>query len=202
MRDCCTAQDRERLPTWSMACIATRVRRLALALLMVSPLAQPADLPAAIETDVKAAMLFNFAYFVQWSDTAPEPVVICVANDRGIRKAIEDLTVSRGQQKKVQALDKRAGGGAPGCDVYYVGGEDLAEQNAVLQATAGQRVLTVGEGRRFAERGGGIGFYIEQNRVRFAVNLDSLRAARIGLSSKVLSLAAIVKSKSSEGGAQ
>jgi hypothetical protein len=171
-----------------------------MALLLASSFVRPAELTVAGETDIKAAMLFNFAYFVQWGSIAPEPVVICVANDRRMRRSLEDLTVSRGQQKRIRVLDVAVRGETASCDVVYVVGEDAADQKTVLDAVAGRRVLTVGDSRRFAERGGAVGFFIEQNRVRFAVNLGSLQAAGIGLSSKVLSLAAIVRSEDAEGG--
>ena len=49
--------------------------------------------------------------------------------------------------------------------------------------------LTVGEAARFAERGGMIGFAIEERRVRFDVNLKAVRAAGLNPSSQLLKVA-------------
>jgi hypothetical protein len=43
-------------------------------------------------------------------------------------------------------------------------------------------VLTVGESRNFAEDGGMIGFSIEENKVRFAINLAAVNGAKLKVS--------------------
>lgn len=50
----------------------------------------------------------------------------------------------------------------------------------------------LGRARICAERGGGVQFFLENNRLRFAVNLDVVQRAKLNLSSKLLSLARIV----------
>jgi YfiR/HmsC-like len=60
--------------------------------------------------------------------------------------------------------------------------------NSVKEASA----LVVGESEGFAERGGGIQFILENNRLRFAVNVDAVGRAHLTVSSKLLALAKIV----------
>jgi hypothetical protein len=52
--------------------------------------------------------------------------------------------------------------------------------------------LVIGQGEGFAERGGGIQFFLEANKLRFAVNVDAIHRARLTVSSKLLALAKIV----------
>jgi hypothetical protein len=52
---------------------------------------------------------------------------------------------------------------------------------------------------RFAERGGMIQFILEENRVRFQVNLAAAQNAGLVLSSQLLKLAALVRRSSSPG---
>lgn len=53
-------------------------------------------------------------------------------------------------------------------------------------------VLVAGESDGFAQRGGCIQFYLEDNKVRFSINVDALQRARLTVSSKLLALAHIV----------
>jgi len=52
--------------------------------------------------------------------------------------------------------------------------------------------LVVGEGAEFAERGGAIQFFLENNKLRFAINVDAVQRSRLQASSKLLALARIV----------
>jgi hypothetical protein len=54
-------------------------------------------------------------------------------------------------------------------------------------------VLTVGEGTQFTRRGGMIGFTLMDNKVRFAVNLAAVDAAKLALSAQLLRLAVNVE---------
>ena len=55
-------------------------------------------------------------------------------------------------------------------------------------------MLTVGEADHFARRGGMIGFFLEDNRVRLEVNRGAAERAGLRLSSKLLAVARLVKS--------
>jgi hypothetical protein len=58
----------------------------------------------------------------------------------------------------------------------------------------------VGESAEFAERGGGIQFFLENNKLRFAINVDAIQRARVQASSKLLALAKIVHDQGPSGG--
>jgi hypothetical protein len=56
-------------------------------------------------------------------------------------------------------------------------------------------VLTVGESDGFAALGGVIGFKLEGGRVRLEVNVGAAEQSKLRISSKLLSLAHIVKTQ-------
>jgi hypothetical protein len=61
-------------------------------------------------------------------------------------------------------------------------------------------VLTVSDAPQFAQRGGMIGFQLDGNRVRFAVNLGAAQEAGLQFNSELLRVAAtILKSRPPEG---
>ena len=54
-------------------------------------------------------------------------------------------------------------------------------------------VLTVGEIDRFAQQGGILRLQLEENMIRFEVNVDAAERARIKVSSKILKIGRIVR---------
>jgi hypothetical protein len=54
-------------------------------------------------------------------------------------------------------------------------------------------VLTVSDERGFAQQGVGINFYTEEDKVRFEINQDAVNRSGLRISSKLLSLAKIVR---------
>ena len=62
----------------------------------------------------------------------------------------------------------------------------------LLTDLKGSSTLTVGETKGFADLGGVINLVVEENKLRFEINLGAARQTRLKLSSKLLALAKIV----------
>ncbi len=71
----------------------------------------------------------------------------------------------------------------------FISSPHAASAKEVREGLHGVSVLTTGESKDFAAQGGIIGFLVEDVRVRFEVNLQMAKQARLSISSKVLSLA-------------
>ena len=177
-------------------------RVLLVAALWFAPLAglfpgeASADQPQG-EYQVKAAFLFNFARFVEWppnaSASATAPVDFCVlgddpfgdALDRAVAgKTLNDRAMVVRRGKKVQELN--------GCDVLFISSSEKSRLAGILGALRAVPVLTVGECEDFAAQGGEVQFTLEDNHVRFIINVDATDRAGLKVSSKLLSLAHVV----------
>src|SRR5579864_9332986 len=77
--------------------------------------------------------------------------------------------------------------------VLAAGGTLPAEPITISSMTKGSSILTVGESQGFAARGGIINLTVEGDTVHFEVNQTAAERARLKISSKVLSMAKIVK---------
>jgi hypothetical protein len=64
---------------------------------------------------------------------------------------------------------------------------------AIAANLKGSGVLTVGETQGFTADGGMINFKLEDGKVRFEINVDAAAQERLHISSRLLSLAQIVK---------
>jgi len=147
------------------------------------------------EYEVKAAMLYNFAKFVDWPAAALAPgapfVIGIVGNDPfGIRfdASLRDKAVN-GHPIVVRRF--ALADDMKGCQVLFLSAADPARARRVLQSFARAPVLTVGEGEHFAAIGGVIGFVMDDRRVRFEINLDAAHRAGLQISSKLLRLATV-----------
>jgi hypothetical protein len=79
------------------------------------------------------------------------------------------------------------------CKILFIGASERAHMDELVQMLRGLPILTVGETPGFAERGGVIRFVLEDNRVRFEVNVVAARQADLTISSRLLTLARIIQ---------
>ena len=165
----------------------------------LAPAARASD-ATALEYKVKAGYLFNFAKFVEWPaaafPAAQSPFVIGVLDDGEAAPVIQSLLQGKlieGRPVKVVAVN--AGRIGPGCHILLVtraAGKTAEEVRDALGATA---TLVVGETEHFAERGGAIGFTVEEESIRLSLNLERAAEAGLKVSAKLASVARVVKPK-------
>jgi hypothetical protein len=183
-------------------------RRLAILILAISvslgwsaeTAAQVSDAPDSSEYLIKAGFIYNFAKFVEWPSAAfadaDSPIVIGVigVDPFGplIDRIVEDKKIgSRGFVVKRFRWGKDLKD-LKDCKILFVSPSERGHIDEILQLVRGFPVLTVGETPGFAERGGIIRFTLEDNRVRFEVNVQAARRADLNISSRLLTLAKII----------
>jgi YfiR/HmsC-like len=150
-----------------------------------------------VEYQVKAAFLFNFAKFVEWPSDAFQsektPIALCVFGHDPFGSALDEII--RGKAINNRGVLARRISELPdlkSCQLVFVSRFEDKHVPEVLGSLKGTSALVVGEGDGFAERGGAIQFFLEVNKLRFAVNVDAVQRAHLTVSSKLLALAKIV----------
>jgi hypothetical protein len=161
--------------------------------------AQAQETPAA-EYQVKAAFLVNFASFVEWPADptlrGKDPITICVYRTDPFGGFLDDLI--RKKALKAQELQARRvsdPAGLKACQIVFISDREDTALPEVINGLKGRNALLVGESKDFAQRGGGIQFFLEDNRLRFAINVDATERAGLKMSSKLLALAKVVHDK-------
>ena len=138
---------------------------------------------------VKAAFLFNFAKYVQWSDRGEAgPLRLCVAGKTPLAKTLGLLDGRKVRDETIELRRLAAADPSNGCRLLFIG-EAAQPRLAGWLADAGGHALTVSDRPGFVDAGGMIELFMEGERVRFAVNLDALRASKLTVSSRLLRLA-------------
>jgi hypothetical protein len=150
---------------------------------------------SAPEPVLKAAFLYNFAKFAEWpADAAPaDPLTICVFGDAAIADALDETVKGRTVDGRKTVVVRVKPEGFRGCHVLYLSGLDAKRAQAIIDDLKSAPVLTVGDREQFAQSGGIAGLFVEQGRMRFAINVEAAQRGRLRISSRLLSLAKIVK---------
>ncbi len=163
---------------------------------------------AASEYAVKAAIIFKIAKFVSWPKQAfsnhSEPLTLCLQEDDPIATAISALDgkLIHGRMISAKYFDSSRHQNhdddpitSSDCQILLLTNTRSEQQLALLDATAGQPVLTIGDSDQFIDRGGIIGLEIEKNRIQFAINIAASENAGLGISAQLLQLAKIMNSR-------
>ena len=154
--------------------------------------------PEVSEYQIKAAFLFNFAKFVEWppgnSGRAGDPMTICIVGEDPFGNILDEFTTGKTvNDRRVLITRLKPGEDLKGCQIAFISSMERDQLKSVFQNANRAHVLTVGESAGFAALGGVIDFIREENKVHFEVNVDAAQRANLKISSKLLSLAKIVR---------
>jgi hypothetical protein len=188
--------DRSKVDTAVRAsrCVLTVVSVVLLGLASWQPLAAQ---PVADEYKIKAAFLFHFAQLVDWPpgalNTADQSLQVCVFHDKAQGRQFESTLNGKIVGTRTVLVREVANAqGLQGCNVVFLGGEQDRRQAAILKELRGLPVLTVVETPDAMPDGGMIRFHLDENRVRFDIDLGSAESSHIKISSRLLLLASMV----------
>lgn len=150
--------------------------------------------PPASEAAVKAAFVYNFSKFAEWPPEAfqgpNDPLRVCLygGGDPFLAALAEiDGKITRNRPIAIQPVARPAE--FRGCHVLVIGESEVRQLPEALRSAEAGNMLSIAEIGGFAEAGGMIGLVIEEEKVRFEINLDSALRARLKLSSQLLKLA-------------
>jgi len=180
-----------------------KLRCLACVWLLLNALPAPAQLPKVTEYQIEAAYLYNFGKFV----SVPSEIAagkgsdfqICVIGKDPFNNVLDDVVSGETLEgKPVVARRIREPEEAAPCRIVYISSSEEQRLDSVLRKIA-PGTLTVSDIHDFSRRGGMIEFVAEANKVRFSVDLQPIRDARITVSSDLLRVALTVRGNLSGG---
>jgi hypothetical protein len=149
------------------------------------------------EYRVKAAFIFHFAQLVDWPQETQtgeaNSLFLCTIGEDPFQGALESTIAGKAVGNKIirvrhlgSAEDMQA------CQILFFGRAQSKHIPTLLANLHNAPVLTVGESAGFLGAGGMICFVLDQNNVRFGINLDAAEAAKLKIGSRLLLLAQTV----------
>jgi hypothetical protein len=160
---------------------------------------------------IKAGFIYNFANLVQWPSSSfaqpDSPIVIVILGEdhfgATLDRALDGKKVNARSFviKRARSISElqRTLGPQKDCQILYVSSSEMPHLSDAIQMLKGVPVLTIGETPGFARNGGIINLILEDNKVRFEVNVVAAKEADLNISSRLLALARIVQSPASDG---
>jgi hypothetical protein len=155
----------------------------------------PAQGPPPSEYEVKAAFLYNFPKFVEWPakrGAAENVLTLCVLGPNLFGKALEILQGKPIGTMVWKVLPADSKTNMRECPVLFISASESGNLSQILEGIRGAPVLTVGDTEGYAARGLVVNFYLQDDKVRFEINVEASRVAGLTISSQLLKLARIV----------
>ena len=151
------------------------------------------------EYPLKAAFLYNFGNYVEWPTeafaSADAPFVLGIMGPNPFGAILTEVAATKKLHgRSIVIRHIAAASEAAECQILFIGatvGE--ADRQAAVEATRGIPVLIVGETPGLAEQGAVVNFFVEQNKVRFEINVQAAHERHLKISSKLMSLAKVVE---------
>jgi hypothetical protein len=166
--------------------------------------AQTAGSGASSEYLIKAGFTYNFAKLMQWPETAfphpDSPVVIGVLGADSLSNTLRDVLAGKTVNERGFLVKHfKLGPEIRDCNILFVSASETPHLDEIFHLIKGLPILTIGETPTFAHRGGIINFILEDDKVRFEVNVEAAKQADITISSRLLALARIVPQNAADG---
>lgn len=182
-----TAREAFRRPRW-IALVAVLLSCLPVSV----GAATPSDTPRA--PLLKAAYLYHFLDFVAWPDSIDGTLVrVGILGDDPFGPVVDEVFAGPADGARRFAIERSDDvDGLRDCHLVFFGLETADAIAAALDALRDLPVLTVAQHPGFAARGGHVNFFVEDERLRFEINLDATQAAGLRPSARLLKLARIV----------
>jgi hypothetical protein len=148
------------------------------------------------ENAIRVAYVFNLTKYVEWP-RAGNQLVVGVVGDGPMGEALEKMLSGKTSDSRlIRVVLSPNDEDLEQCDVIYVAHSSPKKVRAMLDHLRNKSVLTVGDTESFPKSGGMIGLVRVGEQVQMIVNLDAVQRARLKISSRVLSLATIVRDAS------
>jgi hypothetical protein len=152
------------------------------------------------EYEVKAAFLYNFTKFVEWTNVpGTDTFNICIFGDDPFGGSLDRLVKGKtAYNLKIQVRRIKEAAEARQCQIVFVRREEDAKAARLIEAVRGMPVLTVSEYRKFVTMGGIIFFSTKEGRVSIGINAQPAESAGLKISAKLLNISKIGKDESEE----
>jgi len=151
-----------------------------------------------VEYRFKAVYLLNFLQFTSWPDSAfrdkdYSPIIVGIMGNDPFGKILDETMLPEKidnhpivikRLSSTKEIEK--------CHMLFVSRSEQKRLSQILQSVGDKPILTVSDIPDFAESGGIIQLYVQDNKLKFSINLNSLNSSGVQISSKLLRLATLV----------
>ena len=144
------------------------------------------------ENQLKMALAFNFASYVEWPNLGKQdPIDFCIFDDKHLTETFHKLTTRTIDEHSISVRDIDLNDTLSDCEVLIFNGRDRKRIALALDAVKDKPVLTIGELPDFIDSGGVINLYREGGKYHFQINPFTAQRNNLQISARLLQLARI-----------
>jgi hypothetical protein len=150
------------------------------------------------EYPLKALFLYNFGSYIEWPEGTfadkKTPFVIGVLGTAPLDETLNQIAAHKKiGERRIVIEHYKTPADIKNCQILFVPVTTPPQQQAkAIEAIKNRPVLAVGESPNFATNGGDVNFFLQDNKIRFEVNVDSTRKQQLKVNSKLLAMAKII----------
>jgi YfiR/HmsC-like len=140
--------------------------------------------------DVKVAFIYNFAKFISWPKPATtKSIVIGILGTDPFGPALKSIKGKTVCNRTLEIRPVLTVKEAQQCDLLFIAQSEKNRLQHWLNILGQLPILTISDLPGFIEQGGMLELTEIDQRIRFAVNLDTIHAASLNLDAQLLNLA-------------
>jgi hypothetical protein len=143
-----------------------------------------------------AVYLLHFSNFIEWPREEIENKTsfdICVLGNGNVNPFIKALETEKVKDQLIRVIFTPSAEQLAACKIVYVDKENIEQFLEIEPILRGSEIVFVSDKKGFIEQGGTIEYFVENNKLRFAINMESAREKGLQVSSKLLMIAKVLR---------
>ncbi|MCB1947774.1 YfiR family protein [Nitrosomonas sp.] len=141
------------------------------------------------EYRVKAAFIYNFIAFTQWSEISGPTLDLCLYGEDNFGPEIDLLQTRPVNQLSIKVTRLSDLQHLQNCHVLFISRSEAESLTSILGQSQGKNILTIADSQSAASKGVIINMHLDENKVKFEINLKSARNAGLNINARLLQLA-------------
>ena len=154
--------------------------------------------PVSKKFQIISGYLIHFTSYVRWPESKTNGRIrICIYGKDPFGEFIDEMVeVHPTNNDGAEIITRRIGTGSDpdGCNLVFVSRNEVNDEFWGLVA-GHHSLLLVSDDPEFATKGGIIGFYEDNKRLRIEINLAESRSSGLDISSELLKVSRVIKEK-------
>ncbi len=149
-----------------------------------SPLVHAEGLP---EHRLKAAFLYNFAIYTQWPDDIINRFNLCIYGKHSFGNELNQLQEKKVNQQFITVKYTNQINDLVDCHMVFISASSIVDMHDILVSLKDRPILTITD--FINQEGAAMNFILEDNKVKFDVDLVVAKASGLNFSSQLLRFA-------------
>lgn len=175
-----------------------QLNKLPIVFLLLLSTSASADVEISKRHQIMAGLLLHLTSFTQWQELEGENIELCLLGDDPFKTYIDKMikrrpTNSAGKKIILSRIANVEESKLRLCQIIYIQPQHYEKIWKIIPPL--QNVLLVSQSITFIPQGGMVNFNVQDKRVKLEVNLPSVKAARLKISSKLLKHARVISGK-------